>query len=151
MKNKEGLFEFVSPDNYKHQLEIWQKAHNISREKTELFHDFVISLYDLVNKTYMGEDVMIETLDQKNHFNWCWDKVIQNFEKEKIYFKSRGNYYEYFWNLYLDAYYLTKLDSQPDRIREYFLKLFDFSFMKTRSELDVVTELYKLLEQNLKK
>ena len=151
MKNKEGYIDYISPENYKHQLDIWYKAYNISREKTELFHDFIVSLYDLIDRTYMGVDLMIDEIDQKNHFNWCWDKIIENFNNEKIFFKSRGNYHEYFWNFFFEAYYITKIENKTNRIRDYFSKLFDFSYIKTRSELDMVTEIYKLLEQNLKK
>lgn len=151
MKNSENFIEFILPDNYKHQLDIWQKANNISREKTELFHDFIISLYELISETYMGSDVMGDEDDQKKHFNWCWDKLINNFNQEKIFFKERGNHYEYFLNLFLEAFYYVKLNNEEDKIRKYFVILFDFSYIKTRSELDMMMEIYKLLEQNLKK
>lgn len=143
--------EFISPDSYKHRADVWYRTYNISREKLILFHDFLISLYDLVDSTYMGSDVMVIEEDQKNHFNWCWDKTIDNFSKEKIFFKPRSNLYEYFWNLFLEAYYLTKIDNKPVKIVEYFYKLFDINYFKTNSELDIVTEIYKLFDQNLKK
>jgi hypothetical protein len=133
MENKEGYLEFISSESYKNQLDIWYRAYNISREKTELFRDFVITLYNIIDKTYLGEDVMDLELDQRNHYTWCWDKVIQNFEKERIFFKERGNHYEYFWNFFLEAYYYNKIDKN------------------TRSELDMLTEIYKLFDQNLKK
>jgi hypothetical protein len=43
------------------------------------------------------------------------------------------------------------LEKKTTKIGEYFFKLFDFRYKKTRSELDILTEVYKLLEQNLKK
>jgi hypothetical protein len=151
MENKEGYLEFISSESYKNQLDIWYRAYNISREKTELFRDFVITLYNIIDKTYLGEDVMDLELDQRNHYTWCWDKVIQNFEKERIFFKERGNHYEYFWNFFLEAYYYNKIDKNIIKIFEYFEKLFDFRHRKTRSELDMLTEIYKLFDQNLKK
>ena len=151
MENRESYLEFISAENYKHQIDIWYKAYNISREKIELFHDFLISLYNLVDETYLGSDVVELEEDQKNHFTWCWDKTIDNFSKEKIYFKDRGSYYEYFWNFLLEAYYFQKLEDKTVRINEYFTKLFNFKYRKTRSELDMLTEIYKLFDQNLKK
>jgi hypothetical protein len=151
MENRENYLEFVSSESYKHQIDIWHRAYNISREKTELFHDFLVSLYELVEETFLGADVTDYEEDQKNHFTWCWDKTIENFSKEKIFFKERGNYYEYFWNFFLEAYYFNQLDDKPIRINEYFDKLFNFKYRKTRSELDMLTEIYKLFEQNLKK
>ena len=151
MENKESYLDFVSSENYKQQIDVWYRAYNISREKTELFYDFLISLHDLIDETYLGADVIMTTEDQINHFTWCWDKTIESFNKEKISFKERGNAYKYLWNFYSEAYYYTKNSESIIRIPEYFYILFDFVHKKTRSELDMLTELYKLLEQNLKK
>lgn len=151
MENKEGYLEFISSESYKHQLDIWYRAYNISHEKTELFHDFLFSLYTLVEDTYLGPDLLYEETVQKSHFSWCWDKTIDNFAKEKILFKERGVHFEYFWNFYLEAFYYTKLDNKENKILEYIYKLFNFEHKKTRSELDMLTTIYKLLDQNLKK
>ncbi len=151
MENKEEFFELITSSNYKQQIDVWFRAYNISREKIELFYDFLFSLYDLVDKTYLGVEVINTELDQKNHFTWCWDKTIESFNNEKIYFKNRGNTYEYFWNFFLEAYYYTKVDDNLTRIKEYFNILFNFQHRKTRSELDMLLEIYKLLDQNLKK
>ena len=149
MKKREEYLSFVSYEDFKNQAEVWYKAYNIIREKTEVFHDFIVSLYDLVEKTYMGSDATITELDKKNHFTWCWNKVIDNFSKESIYFKETGQHYEYMWVFFNEAYYLN--ETGPNRIREYFDKLFQFDYRKTRSELDMLTEFYKILDHNLKK
>jgi len=81
MENRENYLEFVSSESYKHQIDIWHRAYNISREKTELFHDFLGSVYELVEETFLGADVTEYEEDQKNHFTWCWDKTIENFGK----------------------------------------------------------------------
>ena len=89
--------------------------------------------------------------DQKNHLNWCWNKILLNFSKEKIFFKETGVHHDYFWNFFREAYYFNKLENNESRIDEYFFKLFDFKHKKSRSELDTLTEIYKLLDQNFKK
>jgi hypothetical protein len=105
----------------------------------------------LIKETYLGPEVINTETDQKNHFTWCWDKTIDNFSHEKIYFKERGTAYNYFWSFFLEAYYYNQLDGNIMRIKEYFYILFHFEDRKTRSELDMLTEIYKLLDQNLKK
>ncbi len=92
MGNKEGYLEFIFSENYKNQLDVWYRAYNISREKIELFQDFLISLYELVDETYLGPDVFESTENQRGHFSWCWDKVIENFSKEKM--KMIKNFYQ---------------------------------------------------------
>ena len=151
MENRKDYNEFDISDKYRNQIDVWYRAYNIHREKVELFYDFLSSLYELVDSTYLGADVLYNESDQRSHFSWCWNKTIENFTKEKIHFKDDGNHYEYLWNFFFEAYYLVKLDEKTTRIGEYFYKLFDFRYKKTRSELDILTEVYKLLEQNLKK
>lgn len=151
MGNKESYLEFISSESYKHQLDVWYRTYNISFEKTQLFYDFTSTLYQIAESTFLGSDVINTEVDQKNHFTWCWDKLLENFAKEKIFFKERGNCYEYFWNFYNEAFYFPKMEDRTIRIDEYFYKLFSFTYRKTRSELDMLTEVYKMLEQNLKK
>ena len=151
MDKKESYLGFIGSEDYKQQIEVWYKAYNITREKTELFYDFLISLYELLEETYLGPDAVKTTEDQMKHYTWCWDKTIESFSKEKIHFKERGNAYEYLWNFFLEAYYYPQNTDTTIRIRQYFYILFDFIHRKTRSELDMFTEIYKLLDQNLKK
>lgn len=150
MESKESYLEFISSENYKHQLDIWYRAYNISHEKTNLFYDFLISLYELIEGTYLGEDVINTESEQHSHFIWCWNKTIDNFNKEKIFFKETGTHMEYFWNFFLEAYYFTKLEGNSIKIKEYFYRVFDFKHRKTRSELDILSEIYRILNQNLK-
>lgn len=150
MENKESYLELISSENYKHQLDIWFRAYNISHEKTNLFYDFLISLYELIENTYLGDDVIKTESEQHNHFIWCWDKTIENFEKEKIFLQRTGSHMEYFWNFFLEAYYFAKIDGNSIKINEYFYRVFDFKHRKTRSELDILSEIYRLLNQNLK-
>ena len=130
MENKESYLEFITSENYKHQIDVWYRAYNISWEKIELFHDFFFSLYELVNETYLGYDVIIDEIDQKNHFTWCWDKTIDNFRKERILFRERGEHYEYFWNLFLEAFYFIMENDETSKIPEYIDKLFNFNHKK---------------------
>ena len=108
MENTENYLESISAENYKHQIDVWYKAYNITHEKTGLFHDFLISLYELMENTYMGCDIMPYEKDQLNHFLWCWDKTIESFCKEKIFFRERGSLQEYFWDFTKEAFYFVK-------------------------------------------
>lgn len=151
MEYKDFFIESSDSDKYKQQLDVWYRTYNIHREKIELFYNFLSSLYDLIDDTFLGVDVLYDENDQLNHFTWCWDKTISNFSKEKIYFKNSGTHYEYMWSFFFEAYYLSQMDEKDNRINEYLYRLFDFRYRKTRSELTILTEVYKLLDVNLKK
>jgi hypothetical protein len=151
MENKDFFIESNNSDRYKHQLDIWYRTYNIQRERIELYYDFLSSLYELIDDTFLGADVLYNETEQLGHFTWCWNKTIENFIKEKIFFKERGNHYEYLWNFFYGAYYINKIEDRDNRVSEYIYKLFDFRHKKSRSELDILTEVYKLLDVNLKK
>ena len=129
----------------------WYRIHTISREKTELFHDFLNGVFSLLDETYMGYDVLFEDYDQKKHFEWCWNKTIDNLEKEKIFLKRVGVHYEYFWNFFQITYYTPKSFDEVIKIPIYFSELFNYQHIKNKTEFIVFLELYKLLEKNLMK
>lgn len=150
MENEDRTIKSIlNKQDFGYQTDVWYRAYNITTEKVELFHDFVYSVYYLIDQTFLGSDVVITEEDQKNHFTWCWDKIIDNFSKEKINLNKRGIHYEYFWNFFLESFYYLKMDNDEVKVSEYIFKLFNCNHKKTRSELGILTEIYKLLEKNL--
>jgi len=150
MENKDiNLKSILNKQDYGYQAEVWYRAYGITTEKIELFYDFVNSVYKLIDDTYLGPDALVTEEDLKNHYTWCWDKTIDNLSKEKININNRGIHYEYFWDFFLESFYYLKMDDEDIKIKEYLFKLFNYNHKKTRSELGVLTEIYKLLEKNL--
>ncbi len=151
MRKKDNIYELIVSESYKQQLEIWFRAYNISHEKLELFHDFLFTLYDYIDKTYLGEDVTYLDVDQKNHFSWSWNKTIKQFELENIFFNPNGLHFDYLWKFFHEAYYYNQMKGIKIKIKEYFDVLFDFNHKKTKAELDILVEIYKLMNEALKK
>lgn len=148
MDNKE---EHLASETYKEQIEVWYKTHNIIREKAELYYDFLFSLLDIVDETYLGSDVIKSDEDIINHFNWCFNKVVSNFEQERIYFNNKDTHYDYLWIFFYKAYYTCATKNKMEILSEYFKVLFNFNRIKTPPELESFTDLYKIFDQNLKK
>jgi hypothetical protein len=151
MENNKGYIEFLTSESHKNQIDTWYKAYNIVYEKTQLYRDFLISLLDLLDSTYLGNDVLIEEDDIKKHFLWCFNEIVNNFEKEKIYFRRDGFYIEYLWTFFHQTFYLSESEDKLKRIREYLYNLFVFNYEKTKTDLEMLTEFYTILNQNLKK
>jgi hypothetical protein len=150
MRNKDAYInKILDKDNQGYQTEVWYRAYGITMEKMELFYDFTNSVYELIDSTYLGPDALVNEEDLKIHFTWCWDKTIDNLSKEKIILNKRGFHYEYFWDFFLESFYYRQMDDMEIKIKEYLYRLFDNKHKKTRSELGVLTEIYKLLENNL--
>jgi hypothetical protein len=146
--NKE---EHITFETYKDQIEVWYKAHNMIREKSELYYDFLFSLLTIIDETYLGSDVIQTDEDMVNHFIWCFNKVTFNFEQERIYFTIKGELFNYLWTFFYKAYYKCNTEDKNEILFSYFKQLFSFSKVKTPVELESFTDLYKIFEQNLKK
>jgi hypothetical protein len=151
MENNKGYIEFLKSESHKNQIDTWYKSYNIVYEKTQLYRDFFISLLDLIDSTYLGKDVLKENDDIKKHFLWCFNEIVSNFEKEKIYFKRDGMYVDYLWIFFYQTFYLNENEDKIKRIRAYLYNIFIFNYTKTKTDLEMLTEFYTILNQNLKR
>jgi len=142
----------------KNDVETWFSVNNIILEKKELFSDFVHSLIDLIKSTYLGDQVdtqktettiQLKQEDKQKHFDWCWSKTIDTFSKENINFELNGDHKDYFSNLLMDLFYNTENKIISDNIEPFFVNLFDDRVGYSQSDLEMITEIYKLLNKNI--
>jgi len=145
---------------YREQMNLLYSANNIIREKTELYFDFISSLIKLIDETYLGPEVISNREDRVNHFIWCFNKVLEYFEHERIKFSpiSYGTDfmisttgYDYLWNFFYRGYYTNPMEDKSDSMLEYFTHLFNFNEIKSPTELELFIDFYKIFDQNLKK
>jgi hypothetical protein len=148
----------MRPVNHE-DVETWFNINNMIFEKRQLFSDFTFCLFDLISSTYLGDDNdspsetrLIMNQDEKlSHFDWCWKKTIENFTKENIKFYSKGEHYDHFKSFFDEVYYNQKEQKVKDQIGVFFEDLFDLKKPFTKSDIDMLTDLYKSLDKNLKK
>ena len=85
MMSMENFFNYLSKPFPPEEVDIWFKRNNIIHEKMELYYDFIISLFDLVLTTYLGDNENLDTKieitsdDDVKHFEWCWKKTMKTF------------------------------------------------------------------------
>ena len=103
-----------------------------------------------VNNTFLGDDVINNEEDIKNHFNWCFNHTIKNFSKEGILFMETDLLKEYFFNFYVELFYYTPTKKDIlDKLDKFPNMSFDYYRLKTRSDMDVLLELYRIFEKSL--
>jgi hypothetical protein len=154
MDNRKALnfLKYINTPMSKESIIVLYNANNIKYEKCELYNEFIQSLIFLVYDTYMGDDITNE-IDQKNHFNWCWTKNIENFDKEGFIFNSL-KLKTYFLEFMLEVYYpITKKNENQtalDNIIKLWVYIFDYNNNKSKSDMDTLIEVYKMFENSLK-
>ena len=133
-------------------INIQYSANNIIPERCELYGDFIQSFLNLVFKTYLGDDIT-DLSEREAHFNWCWDKTIENFSKEDISFQSRDGLYEYFRIYLFTTFYIISdkniiLELSSNRLWKI---TFDYNKVKTQSDIDNLLEVYNLFSFSIGK
>lgn len=150
------FFNWLTKPMTVEEIDAWYRANNIVPEMSDLFRDFCFSLLNLVDNTYLGDDdngvetkIGLTEDDNQKHFKWCWDKTIENFKKENIIFENNEELYEYFKNFFIETYYNPQQKTLKNTLSEFFQVIFNRKNRHTKSDLEMFTQLYKLLEKNL--
>ena len=141
--------EIVSERN----LGIKFKNEGIINERVDLYREFLINVSNYVNGTYLGTEYIRTSDDIIGHFNWCFNKTSEEFNKfiPNIDFsknnKLRKTLYLYFLtNVYEYELWLPELDT----CFHFFNHVMDFRNEKTYSELDIMIDLYKDFDVSFK-
>lgn len=149
----ENFFNWMVKPIPQDEVVIWFNVNNMHYEKIELFGDIFKSLYFIIEQTYLGNDnnetkIVLSEKDKKNHFDWCWDKMIENFRKENVIIKPTGEHKEYLESFYVETFY-SPSDKFKESIPKFLTQIFDINIPFSKSDLEILTELYKLLEKNI--
>tara|TARA_R110000803_G_C11805229_1_gene299928 strand:- start:47 stop:529 length:483 start_codon:yes stop_codon:yes gene_type:complete len=143
------FIKYISKPVEKKDINLIYKINGITQEKSELMCDFVSTLFQTVYTTYMGDNLMSKN-DQIKHFKWCWNKVLVGFGKELIFFNKSGMFYEYLSNLMLETFYreTDKSEKNTENTLYFIINSFNYSKIKTKSELDNFIDLYKIFNKS---
>ena len=153
----ENFYSWMMKPVNREDVEIWFNINNMIYEKRQLFSDFTFSLYDIIKSTYLGDDInnpsetkiILSQKEKENHFEWCWNKTLENFSKENIKFNLTGEHKDYYEKFYMDLFYNAENNKISGNILMFFEELFNEDKMFTKSDLDMLTEIYKLLNKNI--
>ena len=152
----ENFFNYISKPIPQDEVDIWFKVNNVIPEKMELFSDFTKSLNILIYDTYLGEQntsyetkVVYSQEDNEKHFDWCFKKTIENFQKEGINFTKKGEHFEYFKHFFFDVFYNQREEKLKTSVKSFFNELFDIDVPFSKSDLDIILLIYKNLDKNM--
>ena len=76
--NTINLIEYVSRPMKKEDVLLLYRVNNVTPERTELYLDFVKSLFKLVTSTYLGDDIM-DFWDMENNIRLSFILSLTNF------------------------------------------------------------------------
>jgi hypothetical protein len=134
-------------------ITILYTANNVKFDRVRLYLDFILSFLHLSFDTYLGDDIMTLN-DQINHFNWCWDKNLENFKKENINFENNLELRNYFKEFMIEIYYSLEGKENNKNITENITTLwkhiFNYKGVKSRADVDSFIDIYNIFDKSLK-
>jgi len=133
-------------------MHLLYRANNIKYERCNLYNEFIMSLNITINDTYLGSEYINSEKEVIQHFKWCLDKVIDNFKEENIIFEDTTEVEEYFYFFYSEIFYKSEdRKNNLSKLNNLAYLSFDYHRLKSRSDIDVLVEVYKLLDKSLNK
>jgi hypothetical protein len=150
----ENFFDWMAKPIPKDEVLIWFNVHNMIYEKIELYGDIFKSLNAIIVDTYLGDSssetkINLSEDDKLSHFDWCWKKMVKDFERENVNIKFNGDHKEYFQSFFMDSFYNQHENRIKESISRFLNEIFDINVVYSRPDLDLLTELYKLMEKNM--
>jgi hypothetical protein len=153
----ENFFNYISKPVDNEDVDIWFRSNNIIIEKMELYYDIIFSLFRNISDTYLGDDentrqetkINMSDEDKKNHFEWCWNKLLEEFRREDLIINKTGEHKDYFFEFFLDIFYNQKDSKIRNSIDIFFTDIFDMKKPFTKSDLDMILTIYKSLDKNI--
>jgi len=158
MNSMENFFNWIAKPLPNDEVVIWFNVHNMIYEKIELYGDIFKSLNCVITDTYMGDSngdspetkIVLSPDDKKSHFDWCWGKMVENFQKENIIITIDGDHKDYLKSFYMDTFYHQTQKNVKDSVPVFLNEIFNMSKPFSKSDLDMITEIYKMMEKNVK-
>ena len=158
MNSMENFFNWIAKPLPNDEVVIWFNVHNMIYEKIELYGDIFKSLNCVITDTYMGDSngdspetkIVLSPDDKKSHFDWCWGKMVENFQKENITITIDGDHKDYLKSFYMDTFYHQTQKNVKDSVPVFLNEIFNMSKPFSKSDLDMITEIYKMMEKNVK-
>jgi len=139
------------------QIDKFLSSNNINLQKTELFLDIFSSIHKIIEDTYLGShgnllnqnDIDYSDEDISNHFEWCWNKMINNFEKEGVYIDQDGEHKEYLKVFFYDSFYNQKDFGVRESITFFFDTIFNLDKIQTGADLEILKEMYSMMDKHI--
>ena len=158
MNSMENFFNWIAKPLPNDEVVTWFNVHNMIYEKIELYGDIFKSLNYVITDTYMGDSngdspetkIVMSPEDKQSHFDWCWGKMVENFHKENITITIDGEHKDYLKSFYMDTFYHQTQKNVKDSVPVFLNEIFNISKPFSKSDLDMITEIYKMMEKNVK-
>jgi len=126
----------------------------IVKDRVEIYKDFTINLLYYIIDYYLDKKTLSKDEDIRNHFNWCFNKVCDEFKKEDIDFSSNNELKEYFYNFYVNQFYKREPLNNEEELtlvsyEKFWRNIFEIDKQKNKNIINTLIELYNIYDTSI--
>jgi hypothetical protein len=129
------------------------QKYTLVKDRIEIYKDFTMNLLYYIDHYYIDWESLCNDQDMLNHFNWCFDKVCDEFLLEEINFKDNKRLREYFYSYYYNQYYKQKgnpnIDTSLAVFEKFWKPIFEFEKQKNKNLTNILIEIYSVFDKSI--
>lgn len=123
----------------------------IVKDRVEIYRDFSLNLLYYIFKYYIDRESLSEDQDIKNHFNWCYKKVCDEFLKEGLDFTKNDELIDYYFTYYYHQFYKAN-DSQDTSFKhfeKFWKSIFEIDKQNNKNLINILIEIYNIYDKSI--
>lgn len=122
----------------------------IIKDRVEIYKDFTMNLLYYIDHYYIDWESLSDSKDMYNHYNWCFNKVCDEFLLEGINFKDndelRGYFYSYFYNQFYKLKGNSSADTSLANYEKFWKPIFETEKQKNKNYINILKEMYSIFD-----
>jgi hypothetical protein len=129
-----------------------EKKFFLIKDRVEIYKDFTINLLNYIIDYYLDEKTLSHDVDIKNHFNWCFNKVCDEFKLEDIDFSDNKKLKTYFFDFYYHQFYkrnilnTIEVNSPLKYYDKIWRSVFEIDKQRNKNDIKVLIEIYVIFD-----
>jgi hypothetical protein len=123
----------------------------IVKDRVELYKDFAMNLLYYIYNYYIDRESLSEDEDIRNHYNWCFNKVCDEFKQENIDFSANEELKEYFYAYYYHQFYKDNenKDTSIGYYEKFWRNIFEIDRQKNKNIINILIEIYNIYDKSI--
>jgi hypothetical protein len=122
----------------------------IVKDRVEIYKDFTINLLNYIYAYYLDKETLSDDLDIRNHFNWCFNKVCDEFKEEGLNFTKNEPLRQYFHEFFYYQFYKREnQDISLGYFERFWQNIFTINGQKNKNVMNTMIELYNIFDTSV--
>jgi hypothetical protein len=126
----------------------------IVKDRVEIYKDFTLNLLYYIIDYYLDSETLSADQDIRNHFNWCYRKVCDEFKQENLDFSTNEVLKDYFYQFYYHQFYKLKIevnnhDNSLVFYEKFWRNIFEIDKQKNKNVINTLIEVYNIFDTSI--